>query len=649
MLKVFRDNLKYLSWVLWLVIAVFVLFVFVDFGATVPGGTTAPSEAAATVGGYDITYGEFERAYRQAEDFYRQAYGEQFNRELAQQIGLPLQVLDGLVAEKILMGEADRVGLRVTDDEIARYIKGIPTFQMPDGRFVGNERYQQILRSNGYTADQFERSVRTDLVKDKMRTVLAENLYVSDAEIEAAYRHQVETAKVRYIRMPASLVGDEVEIDDESVVDYYEANAEELRFPEKRVVDYLLIDPNEVDTGTPVTDEDIRRYYEENSEEFRREEQVRARHILLQVNDNRTEERAEAELAEIRERVTRGEDFAVLAGEISDDPGSKNRGGDLGFFGRGQMIPEFEEAAFGAEPGSIVGPIRTSFGYHLIQILEKQPAGEQPFEDVAQDIRVRLEGERSRTAAETKAGELADRIREENISQADGLRDMAASETGVTVETTPAFGRDENVVGIGRGTAFTTTAFELAVGEASDPVQVARGWTVLMVSQVQPPRLPELTEVRSEVEAAVRREKELLLATQKMTIVREAVAAGQALESAAEDLGLAVVDTEALQRYGPVTGLGNSPDLVAAALALEVGDIGGPVVHQRDVVLFEVIERQHFDPAEFMLQREQTAETLRAERLDQMLAALVDKRREELGVEYDTQLLRNFELVPDAG
>ncbi len=116
MLKMFRDNLKYLSWIIWLVIAVFVLFVFVDFGSIQLGGT-APSDAAASVGSLAVTYGEFERTYRQTEDYYRETLGDQFNRELAQQMGLPLQVLDQLVAEKIVLAEADRMGLRVTDEE----------------------------------------------------------------------------------------------------------------------------------------------------------------------------------------------------------------------------------------------------------------------------------------------------------------------------------------------------------------------------------------------------------------------------------------------------------------------------------------------------------------------------------------------------
>ena len=147
MLKVFRDNLKYLSWVLWLVIGVFVLFVFVDFGSTVPG-PAPPTEVAASVGGDDISYGELQRAYRQTEEAYRQAYGAQFTPELARQLQLPLQVLEQLVRQRLLLEEADRMGLRVSDAELQKTVLRVPVFQDASGNFVGGEQYRQIIVSS---------------------------------------------------------------------------------------------------------------------------------------------------------------------------------------------------------------------------------------------------------------------------------------------------------------------------------------------------------------------------------------------------------------------------------------------------------------------------------------------------------------------
>lgn len=329
MLKTFRDNLKYLSWIIWVVIAVFILFIFVDFGS-INLGDTVSSDAAATLGDLQVSYAEFERSYRQTEDFYRQSYGEQFNRELAQQIGLPMQVLDQLVAEKIILDEADHMGLRVTDDELVRYISEIPAFQFSDGRFVGKDRYNQILRTNGFTVDQFEEGARTDLLTRKVSTVLAENLFVSDEEVIDQYKEQTETADIRYIRLPADQLREEIALTTEEIAEFFSQNQEDFRAPERRVVEYLLIDTDELRSSIELTDDEINAYYEDNPQDFNRAEQVKARHILLQLNPDRTDSDAEQQMQEIRQRLDAGEDFAALALELSDDPGSKSRGGDLG-------------------------------------------------------------------------------------------------------------------------------------------------------------------------------------------------------------------------------------------------------------------------------------------------------------------------------
>jgi len=646
MLKVFRDNLKYLSWVLWLVIVVFVLFVFVDFGATVPTGSTIPTDAAATVGDIDVTYGEFERSYRQAEDTYRQIYGDQFNRELAQQMGLPLQVLDSLVADKILLQEADRMGLRVTDEEVRQAILEFPAFQAPTGGFVGEERYRQTLRSSGYTVDSFEHMIRTQLLGQMVRDVLSANLFVSDEDVLASYKDQIEQAKIRFVQLPSSSMASEVIASPEEIEAYFDEHKEELRIPERRVVDYLLLDQNALRDTLELSDDELFEYYEANPEEFTQEEQIRARHILLQVGGDRTEQQAEEQMLAIRDRLEAGEDFATVATELSDDPGSKAQGGDLGFFGRGQMIGEFEEAAFSAVPGEVVGPVKTNFGYHLIQVEERRDAGRSSFAEAQEQIRSRLLNQRSQDLAESTATELAERIDKEVLTTQEALQQLADTETGVTFLTTPAFGREDNVPGIGRGTGFSLTAFELEQDEISEPVRAAAGWVILRVAEVQEPRIPTLDEVRDDVASSVRQDKQMQLATARMAETRQKLDDGSSLDEVAEELELVVRESGQFGRGGSIAGLGNNPEVASAALALEVGDFAGPLRHENQVLLFEVLERQRFDPQEFETQRQETREAVRSERLNQLLASLVTQRRDEMGVTYDEQLLRNFELVP---
>ncbi|MEJ2085577.1 MAG: SurA N-terminal domain-containing protein [Acidobacteriota bacterium] len=646
MLKVFRDNLKYLSWILWLVIAVFILFVFGDFSGRVPGaGGAALTDAAATVGKYKVTYSEFENTYRRMEDFYRQAYGDQFDRELAERMGLPLQVIDSLIADKILLAEADRMGLSVTDDEVATAIGEMSSFKLPGGGFVGEERYKQILRSNRLTVEKFEESVRNDLLNQKVRSVLSDNLYIAEQEVIDSYREQVETASIRYLRLPVDSLAGEVEVTDAELAEYFSTHAEEFEFPERRVVDYLLLNPDELRSTVEVSDEDVRIYYEENSDEFTQEEQVRARHILLSLSDERSREEAESILADARARIEAGEEFAVVAAEISEDPGSKDRGGDLGFFGRGQMIPEFEQAAFAAEPGDLVGPIETSFGLHLIQVEEKRPAGVRKLDEVAEQIRARLTTERSEEAASERIQQLAEKIRTENMSDSEALSSLAETETGVTFHTSPAFSQEDNVPGIGRATTFSVEAFGLEEGEISDPFQVTRGWVILRLSEIQEPRIPALEEVRDQVESALRDERLFELGQEKMADVKSAIASGSSLEEAGATLNLTVSESNDFRRGGTIQGLGSSPRIVDLALDSEVGAVEGPLVQNRDLVVFEVTARTHYDPTEFEKNRDEAKETLRAEKVNQIMTSLINQRREEMGVRYDPQLLENFNLA----
>ena len=644
MLKTFRDNLKYLSWVLWVVIAIFIGFVFVDFGGISPVGPAGgATDTAASVGDLKITYPQFQRAYESQETFLRRTYGDGFTSETARQMGLPLRVMNDLINTSILNAEARRIGLRVTDAEVQQEILEQGPFQDQEGRFVGEETYRSILRRAGYTPDSFESAIRGDLLTAKLQKILADSVYVSDSEVERAYRDQVERASIRYLQLPFARFADQVSAEPAAVESYFAERREEFRLPEKRRVSYLLVDPLALEPTVAVSDDEIRASYDANQEDYTQDERVRARHILLRVEDEAQAAAVEARLADIRARIEAGEDFATLAAEVSDDPSSKVRGGDLGFFGRGTMIGAFEDAAFGAEPGLLVGPVRTNFGFHLIEVLEKQPGGSRSLEEVRDEIYSTLVAERAADLAAARAEELAEMVEREKPEDAAALEALAAAEQGVTFRGLEPFARDGVVPGIGRATPFSTTAFELAVGESSAPVRVTDGWAVLRLDEILPPRLPELDEVRREVESAVLSREQERAASQRLEEARQQLAGGGTLEEVAAALEVEVQDGGPFGRDGRITALGSQPALAAAALALDTGDVGGPIRVGNNLLLFEVTERQRFDPQLFATAREQTREELAGQRLQLLLAGLIERRREELGVTYDPSFIANFQ------
>lgn len=648
MLKVLRDNLKYLSWILWLVILVFVAFVFIDFGGGLaPGGS--PATAAATVGGERISMKEFEREYRNLEARYREAFGGRLDSQMVEQLRLPAQALEQLVNRKLLAAEAKRRGLVATDEEVRRAILEIPGVRGEDGRFVGAEAYEQVLRSNGYTARDFEDMLRENLAIDKLTGSLTAGVAVADAEVERAWRERNEKAAVRFLLAPSSRHTAQATATPEEVRAHFDAHRADFRLPDQRIVDYLLVDTARLRAKTEVPAEEVARYYAQNPDEFTRQEEVRARHILAKVDEGQDEAAAGRKMADARRRLAAGEPFETVAAALSEDPGSKDRGGDLGFFGRGRMIREFEDAAFAGRPGEIVGPVRTTFGLHLIETLEHRPAGTQPLAEVETRIRGQLAGERAGGAAEARARELAAAAAgAANAADAEAAWKQLADDDVVTFVTTPAFGREETVPGIGRSAEFAAAAFALEPGAASAPVQVARGWAVLRLREAKPAREPELADVERRVRAAAERAKASRLAVAELERARAAVAGGRSLDEVAQELGLEVGDSGEFTREGTIPGLGAAQPIAAVAFGLEPGQLGGPVAVPAGAVLFEVASRTPFDAEAFAAARDATREELRRAEAERLLGALITAERVRAGVTYDPQLVEQFGLGASA-
>ncbi|HXT21376.1 MAG TPA: SurA N-terminal domain-containing protein, partial [Thermoanaerobaculia bacterium] len=398
MLQVLRGSMKYLSWILWTVIAIFVLYVFVDFGRGSRVGGKGATDAAATVGGQPITRQEFERERQNLEDRVRQQLGQQYSPELVEQLQLPMQALNRLVTNRILLAEADKMGFEVSDRELRRYILNLPLFQDEQGNFVGTQRYQQLVRRVGYTPESFEKAIRESMLLERVKGALEGSVVVTDKDVEESYRQQNEKTKLRYVSVPFAPPAQAPPANDAELQSWLDKHREQYRVPDQRVADYVLVDETKVQQSLALTDAELRAYYEQHKEDYAQPEQMHARHILLA--DAAT---AQATLA----RLNAGADFAQVAREVSTDKVSGANGGDLGWFGRGRMVRPFEQAALAAPVGQVVGPVQSQFGYHLIQVLERRATGSTPFDEVKQAVRMRLAAERSTGLTEGRAKTIA--------------------------------------------------------------------------------------------------------------------------------------------------------------------------------------------------------------------------------------------------
>lgn len=647
-LKLLRDNLKSLSWILWLVVAAFVLLVFFEWGGVNQMQGPAANEVAATVGDETITRGELQQQYRTLERYYEQALGDRFNRDMAKRLNLPIQALNQLIEQKILLQEAHRVGLQVTQSEIREVILSYPAFKGADGRFIGQEQYQAILRSNRLTAEDFEASVGRDVLLRKLDAVLAGTAYVPDGAVEAAYREQAEQAQIRFLQLPMGEMT-EVEVSDAEVEAYFAEHADDYEIPERRVVDYILLDTNEMRRNLEIADSELNAYYEDNVDQFTREEQVRARHILRKITPDRPAEVAEREVLDLKARIEGGEDFAALATEMSEDEVSAASGGNLRPFGRGAMVPEFEQAAFGAEIGRLVGPVKTDFGYHLIEVQAKTEGGVQPFDQVKAVVRARLLAERVDEMAESKINDVARRIKDEKLATAGDLRSVAEAES-LVFETTEPFGVIDAVSGLGRAPAFADTAFSLAeAGKISEPVKIPRGWAILHLSEVQPPRPSQLDEVREDVRRDAEGEARKAAARTRLAEAKAKLESGEAtFDALAEELGLEAQESNWFARTSTIGGLGANREVTSAALAMQPGQIGGPFNSATGAVLFEVTDRKTFDAEELAKSKGNLRLSEAGERVQQLKSALVELRRKDMAPQVSQWVLDSFELDANA-
>ncbi len=641
MLTTLRQNFHNLKWILWAVIAVFILFVFVDWGMGSAGRGGDPTWVAR-IGGTTIPIAEFQREYRDAEDRYRQLYGKNFSPELLKMMNLPDQVLNGLIDRRLLREEAHRLRLSVTDAELTAKIfgykdqQGRPIF-VRDGVFVGEAAYKRMLASIGRTPEAFEAETRDGILLEKLNRFLSDSVFVGDGEVEEDFAARNVKARVEYVLLPppAAVPGG---VSDAEAEAYYKANSASYLQGEKRKAKYLLVETAKIRASLQVSDADIQNEYNANADTYRKGEEVRARHILYKA-DARTDAAARAKAEAAVKKLKAGADFAALARAESDDPGSKAAGGELGTFGHGQMVKEFEDAAFGGEPKEIVGPVKSAFGYHVIQVEEKIPPRVQPLFEVSAAIRARLTEQRATEEARRLARDLSDKIAKMGKPSDDDLRKLATGP--VAFDETEFLARTDAAVGLGPNPEFSSILFALKPGEVSPPVTTARGEALVKLAETRPSGIPPFSEVKARVIADLTRKKQEDAA---VLTLKQTLAKAGSLEGVAKELKLKVEKPESFGKAGPIPGLGAQKAVLDAAFEGNAGDVKGPVgLGERGAVLIRVVERTLFDKAAFEAQKEKLRESLRSQKASRLLQALLQRQRAERKIEVNREVLRRFD------
>jgi peptidyl-prolyl cis-trans isomerase D len=632
MLDRMRRHKGWLKWSLALVCLAFVVFYIPSFIRW--GDEAVPTDSIARVDGSSITVNEFRRVYLTQLSAYRSAYGGSVSEDLLKQLGIEQQILQQMVDERAALAEARRQGITVTDDEVAQRIMTIPAFQ-ENGRFVGQERYRQILQMQRppLIVSEFEENLRRSLVIEKLRTALTAWLTVPDAAVSQEYRLRNEKVKLELVSFSADKFRDKVQPTDAEISAFFEGRKEQYRVGERRKVRYLLVDVETLRKQVRVPDRDIERFYNDNMELYSTPEQVRASQILFKTEGKKDEE-VKALAEKVLKEAKAGGDFAALAKKYSEDEASAKQGGDLDYFSKGKYETAFDDAVFAMQPGTISDLVKTPEGYHIIKLVDRKEATTKTFEEVKAQITDELAYQR----AQTRASEVATAIEKELLKPAD--IDRVAKERGLQVLDPPAFTRDEPILGIGPAPEITGAAFELAEGQVSPAFRTQRGYVFLTVTGKQAPYLPKLDEVKTKVREDLVDQRAADLAAASAQAAAATLKKAADFVKAAKAAGLEVKTTELVARDSAYPEVGISPEIDQAAFTLPVGAVSDPIKTASATAIIHVLEHKIPTAEEFNADKDRLKAELLTDEQDRFFSAYMIKAKQRMKIELNRENLQ---------
>ena len=543
MLDLVRKHAK--SWLIKVALFLIVL-VFIFWGGY--SYKSQQESQMARVGERYISINEYHQQYQQLLEMYRRQLGKSLSEEMLQDMNLKKQAMSLLIDRYLIAAAAEQLGLAATPPEIQQQLLRYPAFQS-DGQF-DQKRYLFLLRQNRMSPETFEQQVGQDLSMQKVEAFIKRRALVTEAEVQDDFRFNYTLLEVAYALFDPRSFEAQVNADGKALADFYQQQQERYKEPEKRQISYVLASQDAYRAEVQVTESQIREDYEDHASDYHQAQQVRARHILFGLKEDAPEAdiaRIRAEAEKVLAEAKGGKDFSELARKYSTDPSVNENGGDLGFFTRDRMVPEFSEVAFTMKPGELSGLVRTPYGFHIIRVEEIQPEKNIPIEEVRGKIEARLQGERARDIALRKARNLADAAyAQKDIGKA--AQTMKPPMTAVSTWVSPK----ETIPEVG-GVPTQSLNKLLALPEKglSDVIEVPRGFLIAQVEVIQPPKVIPFENVKDRVEKDYRQEQARTLAQKKASELLAAARELKSLEAAGKAAKVEVKQSGWFSRQEP--------------------------------------------------------------------------------------------------
>lgn len=632
MLDKVRKNVKSfgVQIVIIIVVAAFIGTIFLVWGHG--GKQERQGMVIAKVYESEITYPEYQQEFFQLTQQYRNIYKDKWSDELAAKLDLKRVAFDNIVNYYILFYKAMEWGLRVSDEEVLDYIKSLPVFQI-NGVFNSN-RYRQVLDMQRLTAQKFENDIKKHLLFKRIQERVTGGFKISDTEILEEFARNNEKIRGNYIAIPFERFASQIKIGLEELKEYYESHQEEYKLGARRSVEYLFVNPRDFEKDAEITDEEVENYYKMHEGQFLIKKRVKASHILLSVPPDASPEQ-EAKIKEkaldLLKKIENGEDFHELAKSFSECPSSK-RGGDLGYFEKGKMDPEFEKAAFALNIGEVSQVVRSSFGYHIIKVEDIKPEHVSPLDEVRDRIVNALKSEKGKDLALSKLEEL---VRE--IYRGKFIREFALQDR-ITYKMEGPFLKEQPVPGIGRNKEAMDAIFELEIEGLSRIIETPKGFFVFRLAAIEPPRPMTYEEVETRVEQDLKKEKAKQKAKEEAEKVRERLLSGSDMEAQAKKRGLKVSDTGEVGRGEYMSGLGNLDDLqTQIVFSLQSGEISPVLETERSFVIFKLKEKTGVNEEEFAKQRDTLRSQFLQVRQQELFNAWIERVKKDASIEIFKQ------------
>jgi peptidyl-prolyl cis-trans isomerase D len=541
------------------------------------------------------------------------------------------QVGQRMIQERILLAEAAKLGITAGDDDVRQYLRTGMNGQVlfPNGQFIGQDRYASLISERlNMSVKDFEDGVKRQIVVERLRAYITAGVTVADQEVRDAYRKQNIKIKFDYAVISVDDLRKQINPSDADLEAYFKKNAPRYAtaVPEQRQITYVAFGPNDLPGGSPqVSQQEVQQYFAAHAADYNVPEQARARHILIKLAPNadaKTDAAAKARALAIQKQLQGGGNWTDLAKKNSDDPGSKDAGGELGFAQRGRMVPEFDNAIFTQKINDI-GIVKTQFGYHVVQVEERQTAHTQPLSEVQAAIQATLIRQKSAAVQENYAKQLA----AEAVKN--GLEKTAAAHRLEAVKS-PLVSATGVIPALADSSAVVAKAFESKQGDPAQYASSGEGFAIFQVTGIAAAHAPSFADWKTHVADDYREEQLPQLLAQKTNELATKAHNSNDLAKAAKEVGATMKQSDLVNPTGQVPDLGQVAQVAPQLLEMSVGNISGPINARRTGVVAKIVDKQ-----------EPTADEI-AKNFDQTREMLLDQRRGEAFSVFASSIFEDY-------